>query len=358
MARFRSYRMFSVRLAFTLVELLVVIAIIGILVALLLPAVQAAREAARRMQCSNNLKQYGLALHNYHDVYKSFPMGNAGFNIGNNWGQHESSWQYAVLPFIEQQPFYDYVGQRAFNGGPGTNRQVHWNQMPDGRWTRAITFQHARCPSDDSDIHRDGDANWGSFQPSYAGSQGSQRNPSADPACNTFMTPDVHYDDPQGNADHGNTYAKSTISGMWGRILYSAMTMSDVKDGTANVIFVGEIMSQCHDHSGGGMLYYNAMGNAHAGTAVPLNTKTTCARDLQECQARKWQGNTGGGAVSTCNCFPKNNWNYSWGFRSQHPGGAQFVFVDGSVHLLSTTIDYVNYQRLGGRNDGKPVEAP
>ncbi|MBC8352392.1 MAG: DUF1559 domain-containing protein [Planctomycetes bacterium] len=354
MARFRSYRMFSVRMAFTLVELLVVIAIIGILVALLLPAVQAAREAARRMQCSNNLKQYGLALHNYHDTYKQFPQGNAGFAANNNWGRHENGWQFAVMPFIEQQPFYDYVSERAINGSQA-ERQVHWQTMPDGRWSRALTFAHARCPSDDSEIHRDGDANWGSFVSSYTGSLGSQRIPSPVASCNTWLTPDVHYENPQGAADHGNDYGNRSISGMFGRIMAKGTSIAEVKDGTANVIFVGEMMSKCHDHVSGGFLGYNGMGNAHAGTQVPLNTMTTCARDQQDCTDRHWEGNSGGGGVATCACFAKNNWNYSWGFRSAHPGGSQFVFVDGSTHFLPETIDYVTYQKLGGRTDGRPV---
>ena len=102
--------------AFTLVELLVVIAIIGVLVALLLPAVQAAREAARRMQCGNNLKQMGLALHNYHDVYKSFPYGqmyrgNFDGNPNDNDGGTGFGWGSAILPFAEQRPLYDQFNQ-------------------------------------------------------------------------------------------------------------------------------------------------------------------------------------------------------------------------------------------------------
>ena len=98
------------RKAFTLVELLVVIAIIGILIALLLPAVQAAREAARRTQCNNHLKQLGLALHNYHDTYKTMPPGATGIywrpRASGQWG---FSWFVHILPFVEQGTMWDQV---------------------------------------------------------------------------------------------------------------------------------------------------------------------------------------------------------------------------------------------------------
>lgn len=115
---------------FTLVELLVVIAIIGILVALLLPAVQAAREAARRSQCTNNLKQMGLALHNYHDTHKVFPPGYIS-SLGWNWGSY-------LLPFSEQQPLYDNMGV----GDP-----TDWgnpDHLDNGRTPLALYL----CPSD------------------------------------------------------------------------------------------------------------------------------------------------------------------------------------------------------------------
>src|SRR5918992_4678938 len=104
------------RSAFTLVELLVVIAIIGVLVALLLPAVQAAREAARRMQCSNNLKQLGLASHNYHDTYKVFPVQSFPAHGSNNaWG-----WSPMLFPFIELNSLYDILKPNT-GMAPGTN---------------------------------------------------------------------------------------------------------------------------------------------------------------------------------------------------------------------------------------------
>ncbi len=223
------------RLAFTLVELLVVIAIIGILVALLLPAIQAAREAARRTECSNNLKQYGLALHNYHDTYKKFPI------AGQNWGKPHIGWQPRILPFAEQQDLWDTVyewGETQNNG----NEYYH-APMPipsnTNRRARQVQVPYARCPSD---AIGDLEINGGWVSGNYCGSLGSQDTPSANGSCNLFRTPNVHYEDPQGNADHGNTTNKGNISGMFGRLLSSGIGMPDVLDGTANTIFVGEIL--------------------------------------------------------------------------------------------------------------------
>src|SRR5687767_6993146 len=128
------------RQAFTLVELLVVIAIIGVLVALLLPAVQAAREASRRMQCSNNLKQIALALHNYHDVHKTFPPA----YIPDADGKPMHSWRVLILPYIEQQPlFTQYDFNEPWNG-PNNSRLAnisipvyHCPSEPPGSTTAA-----------------------------------------------------------------------------------------------------------------------------------------------------------------------------------------------------------------------------
>jgi prepilin-type processing-associated H-X9-DG protein len=151
------------------------------------------------------------------------------------------------------------------------------------------------------------------------------------------MTPNVHYD-AYGAADHGNSTDMRGISGIFGR-LGPDINLASVTDGTSNVIMVGEILPDCNDHQSG-WWDYNGMGNAHASTSVPLNDHTTCPNSKR---------------ITNPSCTNPNNWNYSWGFRSRHPGGAQFVFVDGSVKNLPQTIDYRTYQRLGGRADGEPV---
>ena len=128
-------RMSGNRRGFTLVELLVVIAIIGVLVALLLPAVQQAREAARRMQCANNLKQYGIAIHTYHDTWNKLPNNPNIYAQNGNWGLPSPSWQGIVLPQMEQQPLYDKI---LWNwNAPTTTSQVRgYAQSPGaGTWS-------------------------------------------------------------------------------------------------------------------------------------------------------------------------------------------------------------------------------
>lgn len=313
-------QMISIRKrGFTLIELLVVIAIIAILVALLLPAVQQAREAARRSQCKANLKQYGIALHNYHDVSNRFPSGHSSWNNAPNIG-----WQVRILPFNDQAPLYELVDMNRTN--------AYDSPYGDGSPLRKHNVPYALCPSDGVPQI---DANWA--QSNYSGSIGRANSPSASGACNQ---PQQTWGDPSASG-HGNSNNPNNARGMFSRFGVS-LAIKNVVDGTSNVIMVGEILPVCVDH-GSGWWNMNGSGNAHAGTIVAINDNRTCPVPYQT------EDDTGA-------CRNKNNWSYSWGFRSAHAGGAHFLFVDGSVHFLNQNIDMQTYNWLGDRRDGNTVE--
>ena len=328
--------------AFTLVELLVVIAIIGVLVALLLPAVQAAREAARRSQCANNLKQLGLALHNYHDTYGKFP-----FNY-LDWSQspqHRGSHLVRLFPFMEQGPLYDKLDFRV----PGVEDATD----PAGKLLRSYKIPGLICPSDTHDGANPGDAN--RALTNYAGSMGAQLMQSHT-GCNLSTIVGTNPLDTNGDGeswfgtgdrergDHGD-YQR--ISGVFGRggdangFKPWAAKLADISDGTSNVIAMGEVRPTCGDHSVNGWMHSNAIWFA---TTSPINYNT--------CPGEGGLSSNDG-ANPTCNRL--QSWNTSMGFKSKHPGGAQFVFGDGSVRFLSQTINYTTYQALGDRRDGRPV---
>lgn len=318
---------------FTLVELLVVVAIIGVLVGVLLPAVQAAREAARRMSCSNNLKQYGLGLQNYANAHKAFPI------AGADWGNPLIGWQVQILPQMEQSALFSKLDMN----GAAYDTIIPSSTKPNRR-AKEIQVPYARCPSD-SYVGR---SDWA--QTNYCGNLGSQRTPSNDIACNTWLTsaansPSTYNYDLQGAVDHGNTRKASEISGIFGRLGPPKINFASVTDGASNTYIVGEILPQCHDHTEG-WWYYNGMGNAHASTSVPLNTMTTCVTSQAIAATRGYPNPQ---------CWSKSNWNYSWGFRSSHVGGAQFLFVDGSVRFQSENMNYMTYQYLGGRADNHAI---
>jgi len=346
---------FGKRRGFTLVELLVVIAIIGVLVALLLPAVQQAREAGRRMQCANNLKQFGVAVHTYHDLWKAIPNANPAYTpmpINGNWGYAAVGWQVVVLPQMEQQPLFDKLNWNWITANNGYNSLVNG---PNGVVAaRQIQVPYARCPSDSSP---EADTNW--VQASYTGSIGSQATPSANGSCNQFMQIDgYHYEllrypwDPNTsanvNAAHGNTWDPRWLSGVFNRLGFynTSINFGAVRDGLSNTIFVGETIPECHDHQGTGWWNYNGNGSAHASTSCPINVFTTCAGNQQDAINKGYP---------FPQCFTWSNWNFSWGFKSRHPQGCQFVFGDGSVHFLNQSMNYTTYQRLGGRRDSLPI---
>ena len=309
---------------FTLIELLVVIAIIAILIGLLLPAVQKVREAASRMKCSNNLKQFGLAIHSYADSNNTqIPPG------GNNWASDTGSWLVVTLPYLEQDNLFKQFKTKP--PGDPTNTNVYGD-------ANKPKLPYGRCPSDDYDPN--------AAVVNYIGSLGPQCAPG-----NCGYDPNAGWCKPETSGlggglagmgytksdDHGNSTDPRNIRGYINR-LGAKITFASVTDGLSNTIAVGEGLPAQHDHLAQNRWWDYNGGNAHATTIVPINGPKTSQ-----------QGTCGSGAVIQ----RWDNWNMSWGFRSNHTGGANFLYGDGSVKLIRQSIDMRTYQLLGCRNDGQ-----
>ena len=351
------------RSAFTLIELLVVIAIIAILIALLLPAVQQAREAARRTQCRNNLHQLGLAMHNYHDVYQVF----APSVWQSDWGYAGDSWTNAdkgnyfvrLLPYIDQAPLYNQIDfnrpaqnpAEACPGQPQRPLSLDCMRINDtGKFAFETVVPVLICPSDG--LMSTG--TWDSpsrAKTNYAASMGNQAMPGLDstgwgPPCtlypgNNFGT---------GPAGHGNDFRPQMVSGMFARWMWAAR-IQDATDGPSNTIMMGEILPACGDHHWSGWWHFNSQFTA---TTAPINWEIVCIGEPG------WSDGTPPANLPSAQpaCHHWRNWQTSQGFKSQHEGGAFFLFGDGKVTMLSENIDYITYQRLGDRRDGVAVEVP
>jgi len=314
---------------FTLIELLVVIAIIAILIGLLVPAVQKVREAAARMQCSNNLKQLALACQSYADVNgKKLPPG--GYY---NWDSR-GTWLVYTLPYMEQAPLFNKATQAA--GGSLANTS---NSVPQGGNAAFIqgqtTLPYGRCPSDDYTP--------GASVSNYVGSMGPQ---CAAGQCG-FSPNTVYCNQPAWgyttSPDHGNDTNAANIRGLFNRLGATMLFPASIPDGTSNTILIGEAMPGVHDHLAINRWWdYNA-GQSHCTTIIPINYVTPEKMSTNSC--------TGPGG----NGYYTGNWNISWGFGSRHTGGANFAFADGSVHFLQQGLDIGTYCKLGCRNDGQPT---
>jgi prepilin-type N-terminal cleavage/methylation domain-containing protein/prepilin-type processing-associated H-X9-DG protein len=323
--------------AFTLVELLVVIAIIGILIALLLPAVQAAREAARRMQCTNNLKQIGLAIHNYHDTHKCFP--GTYFYAGTNAldsAHLRGSILVRLLPYIEQGSVYKGFDFRKNTDGqlvPGSTTQ----------YLCQVIIQTYVCPSDKGNDLSPWNAAWDN----YAASCGpTPENPTGNPSCPCDASTWYAYarvTPTYPSKWNGNPAGPFTRNRTANYDIYVSR-MRDVTDGLSNTIFFGERRRDCSYHNWNGWSRSNN-GQGICGTLIPINFDS-CHTDTETLSA----------PLTGCN---RNcTWNTEFGFKSMHPGGANFLFGDGSVHYLSETIDHWNYQYLGAKDDGQVAKIP
>jgi len=279
---------------FTLVELLVVITIIGILIALLLPAVQAAREAARRMQCGNNFKQVGLALHNYHTAKGCFPPGML------NWGNGPYgwwSWSAYLLPYVEQQGVYDMItfDDTGYCGPDGS--------MSSNRRSCAAVIRAYVCPSDPQ-----------AGELVYAWSGSPSNGP--DPQDNCALTNMCGVSDSVLWVDSpswGNPKKyPSDVDGVFG--LNGCCTIADIRDGTSNTLMVGEVAGK-------------GPGTRRGDMWVSWNLLST-------------QDGINGPFTVPGGTYPPDNqgWLRYTGFASFHPGGCNFAMADGSVSFLSQNI--------------------
>lgn len=311
------------RRGFTLVELLVVIAIIGILIALLLPAVQAAREAARRSQCSNNLKQLGLALHNYHDTYKSLPAGYIRQHPSDGDRYANWSWGSAVLPFVEQQALYDQID-------PSTNQLDVAIANATLRGLMQQPNSAFRCPSDTGPDTVNDAGNVRKMKDSG----GTMRHLAT---SNYVAVNRTH--NPRRVPNIGT--AGAFYQNSWKRF-------RDVTDGLSNTLFLGERVWKKADTSG---------NRPYAGVVYGVNG-TVQDNDYGIVTAL-------GTGRRKFNC-PENN-NCRRAFLSPHPGGVQFTLGDGSVRFISETIQHstdnsgqVNSvaEYLICIDDGHPAQVP
>ncbi len=308
---------------FTLIELLVVIAIIAILIALLLPAVQQAREAARRTQCRNNLKQIGLALHNYHDVHLTFPPGYIAAQVGaTDPASAETgtgfAWGVMILPQLEQTALF---GHFDFNEVTTDEHNLEHGQ------TRLRAF---RCPSD--------------------------------PAPDLFTVSDGSEDYDVASANYVGIYGYGSVTLQPGRpdpagILYrnSSTRLRDVTDGTSNTMLVGERM---HAHRfvatapevAANSTWYAALPGVFRTAGMPMPDEGPASLVL---------GHVGQTMPSGMLMHhPPSTTNHIVNFSSAHTGGIHFLMADGSVHFLSKNVDYNTFRWLGQRADGEVLTVP
>jgi prepilin-type processing-associated H-X9-DG protein len=335
-----------------------VIAIIAVLIGLLLPAVQKVREAANRMKCSNNLKQFGIAMHAYHDAQGSFPPGgrfSQGLKDDGNWGASKGTWVVFVLPYIEQANIYNHLQKLDVPTFDSTGDLVKQGLLP-------VNLSIGRCPSDDYNPGKDAFVNYmvnigpvcsndnqcQIFQPFDRYCQPSHSY-MGQPALGDWGYDSLEYRQKVGDRTD-NCFRTNCLPGMFGRMNggpSGRISLKDVPDGTSNTLMMGETLP----NQNGWMIHQGtiAEGGWAFWDSVPLLVTTTpinyysgdltypCSGNLQHAMHDAY------------------NENISMGAKSKHSNGANFCFADGTVHFISQTIDPETYAHLGCRRDGQVV---
>ncbi len=312
------------RVGFTLIELLVVIAIIAVLIALLLPAVQQARESARRTQCKNNMKQLGLALHNYHDAHNAFPMSYTTDGLFSSIGKGRS-WMAAVLPYIDRAPLYGKIDFGAPLHTTGTPIPLPSEPNTDVARTSITAFL---CPSDSG--NGNGKLNGRANLPNdffgvtnYKGVAGNNWAWSSAAGSFLYTHPTGRNAGSNNGLDAGNGWMCRNNRGASGPFI---TLMRDLTDGTSNVTMIGEALPGRCTHNT--WWWFN---HTTATSAIPLNY---------------YYKNT---AVTT------GDWPNNYSFASQHVGGGHFTMGDGTVRFVSENIDLQLYRNLATINGNETI---
>jgi len=343
----------SLRAAFTLIELLVVIAIIAILIALLLPAVQQAREAARRTQCRNNLKQLGLAMHNYHDNFQAFPLdgicptNNCGSNFRdtnptNLWG---TSWGIALLPYIDQAPRFNLWNSGLGYGGSTNQRLVTGESLPAMKCPSDLPAPAIVDPNGGLGTFDRGNygLNLGGGSANENGNSGNRAGPNDVPSWTAAA-----YGQPSKN--RGLSSLRDSAAGD----TPTGTSIRDMLDGTSNCLLFGEILKYggtrtedcrgCWGKDHGAIVSAYTLGNPEVdginGIATPnvpavgiyQDGPTHCDNGIVDLQLTcQDKGGDGLGGVAA---------------RSRHTGGVHFCLGDGTVRFISQNIDRAVYRGI------------